>query len=162
VKLPLPLAVLIALCAATGSREPRHRAKLPRLAARQPATSSPEAVVADEYALERQIARVRDMSATYDEAISRLKKAVNECESLVPRLLEGKVLEVVVPTVCISIGRDDGVREGTEFGIYRNGRPIGKLAVDQVELRRAWGRLTRWIDEPQISDDVTNSVLLTD
>jgi hypothetical protein len=56
-------------------------------------------------------------------------------------LIEGRVVGVLNGVVMISVGSDDGVREGYEFTVYRGDRYLCKIRIDKAFPDQAAGEI---------------------
>jgi antitoxin (DNA-binding transcriptional repressor) of toxin-antitoxin stability system len=90
------------------------------------------------------------------EALARL--------ALAPRRpLQGKVSAVAVEIglVVLSLGTEDGVREGEEFTVYRDGDFVAKIGVDRADRKWSAGKITLKKSDPRVGDDVSNHLLVS-
>jgi len=78
------------------------------------------------------------------------------------RTLEGKATAVAteIGLVVISIGKDDGVREGDEFTVFRGGDFVAKVAIDRTDLKWSGGKVVLKKTDPRPGDDVSNHVFV--
>jgi hypothetical protein len=95
-----------------------------------------------------------------DETIAALKARGVDLTLTSGPALDGKVkaYEPSVGLVVISIGGDDGVKEGNEFTIYRQGQFIAKITIERVTRTWSAGRVGLKKEDPRLADDVTNSI----
>jgi hypothetical protein len=78
--------------------------------------------------------------------------------------LRGKVTAVAeeIGLVVVSIGKDDGVREGDELSIGREGEFVGKAVVDRADRRWSAAKLGAKSSSPRVGDDVGSGGLFTE
>jgi hypothetical protein len=87
-------------------------------------------------------------SSTYfqakaEMAESALKTAgITDFDDVPPADLKGVVLEVGSnQSVVVSIGKDDGLREGHKLEVYRSGQYLGRIQIGLVEDDKATGQI---------------------
>jgi len=99
--------------------------------------------------------------------IEEVKRAAKDAPSVVigpaAPVLEGKVTAAAndVGLVILSLGRDDGVREGDEFTVHRDSAFVAKVVVDKVDKKWCSCRVLLKKSDPRVSDDVSNRILKT-
>lgn len=119
--------------------------------------------------LSKDLASLEDNHQALAREKSRLQEIMAELSKrgVTTDLNPGKIIEAKVTAVdanlglvIISVGRDDGVLEGTEYTIYRGSSFIAKIAIDKVDRKWSAARVTlKTKEDPRVSDDVTNNVL---
>ncbi len=77
------------------------------------------------------------------------------------KAIEGRVSSVGDGCTVLSIGASDGVEDGNEFTIYRDGGFVAKIAVNRVEAAWCSGRVTLMKEVPRVGDDASNSIFVT-
>jgi predicted nucleic acid-binding Zn-ribbon protein len=94
-----------------------------------------------------QVAKLQE-SATYfqaksDAQESALKTAgIKDPDDVPPADLKGEVLAVnAKQQVVISVGKDDGLREGHRLDVYRTGQYLGKIQIQSVKDDQAVGQI---------------------
>ena len=70
-------------------------------------------------------------------------------------LIEGRVVGILNGVVMISVGSDDGVREGYEFTVYRGDRYLCKIRIDKAFPDQAAGEILPDSLRPDASADDT-------
>jgi myosin heavy subunit len=99
-----------------------------------------------------------------EEVIAMLQlRGVDTSNAPPLKALEGRVTacDDSIGMVVISIGKDDGVLEGNEFTVYRNGQFIAKVTINKVDRKWAAGRVTLKKDAPRVSDEVSNTIFIS-
>jgi len=99
-----------------------------------------------------------------EEVIAMLQlRGVDTSNAPPLKALEGRVTacDDSIGMVVISIGKDDGVLEGNEFTVYRAGQFIAKVTINKVDRKWAAGRVTLKKDAPRVSDEVSNSIFIS-
>ena len=66
---------------------------------------------------------------------------ITDPEDVPPSDLKGVVLAVNEQSVEVSVGRDDGLREGHTLDIYRNGSYLGRIQLRSVEDDKSVGKI---------------------
>ena len=66
---------------------------------------------------------------------------VTDPEDVPPSDLKGVVLAVGTDQVEVSLGRDDGLREGHMLDIYRNGSYLGRIQIRTVADDKSVGKI---------------------
>lgn len=81
--------------------------------------------------------------AKAETAESALKTAgITVFEDVPPADLKGQVLSVDNnQSVVVSIGKDDGLREGHKLEVYRSGQYLGRIQIRRVEDDKATGQI---------------------
>jgi len=83
-------------------------------------------------------------TAKYKEAISRLEIPVDQVVNDVPHRVDGIVNKIGKDELIeISLGSDDGIREGYELDVYRPGQYVGRVRVTKVTKNSAVARILR-------------------
>jgi hypothetical protein len=79
------------------------------------------------------------------------------------KALEAKVTAVAneIGLVVISIGRDDGVLEGDEFTVYRDGDFVAKIEIDRSDRKWSAGKVVLKRTEPRVADNVSNHIFVS-
>jgi predicted nucleic acid-binding Zn-ribbon protein len=96
--------------------------------------------------LQIEIDNLRDQSTRY-QAMAEVRGAalaaagVTDPQDVPPSDLKGVVLAVNEQSVEVSIGRDDGLREGHMLDIYRNGSYLGRIQLRVVENDKSVGKI---------------------
>jgi hypothetical protein len=69
---------------------------------------------------------------------------------------EAKITAIAneIGLVVLSIGFDDGVREGRIYTVVRGGEPIGTVKIDRVDAKWSAGKLTSRSAELRVGDEV--------
>jgi hypothetical protein len=77
--------------------------------------------------------------------------------------LDGKVTAVAdgIGLVVISLGRDDGVAEGDEFTVYREGDFVARILVDRTDRKWSAGKVILKKSDPKVGDDASNHILVS-
>jgi hypothetical protein len=80
-----------------------------------------------------------------------------------PKALEGKVTAVAneIGLVVVSIGAEDGVKEGDEFTVYRNGDFVSKIRIDRTDRKWCTGKVVLKKDDPRVMDAVSNHIYVS-
>jgi len=76
------------------------------------------------------------------------------------KVITGKVTAVAdeIGLVVLSVGGDDGVREGGEFTVYRGGDFVAKVVVDRVDRKWSAAKIVLKKQDPRVADQVSNAV----
>jgi predicted nucleic acid-binding Zn-ribbon protein len=97
--------------------------------------------------LQIEIDNLRDQSTRY-QAMAEVRGAalaaagITDPEDVPPSDLKGTVLAVGDDqSVEVSVGRDDGLREGHTLDIYRNGSYLGRIQLRTVENDKSVGKI---------------------
>jgi predicted nucleic acid-binding Zn-ribbon protein len=96
--------------------------------------------------LQSEIDSLRDQSTKY-QAMAEVRGAalaaagVTDPEDVPPSDLKGVVLAVGTDQVEVSLGRDDGLREGHMLDIYRNGSYLGRIQIRTVADDKSVGKI---------------------
>ncbi|MBM3964648.1 MAG: hypothetical protein FJ308_06210 [Planctomycetes bacterium] len=96
--------------------------------------------------LQAEIDSLRDQSTKY-QAMAEVRGAalaaagVTDPEDVPPSDLKGVVLAVGTDQVEVSLGRDDGLREGHMLDIYRNGSYLGRIQIRTVADDKSVGKI---------------------
>ncbi|MFO0012022.1 MAG: hypothetical protein ACK553_04700 [Planctomycetota bacterium] len=96
--------------------------------------------------LQIEIDNLRDQSTRY-QAMAEVRGAalaaagITDPEDVPPSDLKGVVLAVNEQSVEVSVGRDDGLREGHMLDIYRNGSYLGRIQLRSVEDDKSVGKI---------------------
>jgi hypothetical protein len=74
------------------------------------------------------------------------------------KVIVGKVTEVAneIGLVVISVGTEDGVREGDQFTVYRGRDFVSKIVIEKVDHKWAAGKVVLKKVEPRQEDAVSN------
>jgi beta-lactamase regulating signal transducer with metallopeptidase domain len=74
-----------------------------------------------------------------------------------PPPLRGKVTGVNLETgtVMISIGTDQGVVQGQEFTVYRDGNFVAKIVIDRADLAESAGKIVLRKEVPRVGDEAS-------
>jgi hypothetical protein len=77
--------------------------------------------------------------------------------------IEGKVTAIAneIGLVVVSVGKDDGVREGDEFTIYRSGDFVAKIKIDRCDRNWSAGKIILKKGDPRVADAVSNHILVS-
>jgi hypothetical protein len=96
----------------------------------------------------KEIAELKLKLKGYEEQIGKLP------EILVAPAIDGTVTGVSANynLVMLSVGRDDHVKEGYEFTIYRNGEYVAKIVVDRVEKDHCTGYAKKGVQKAPIRE----------
>jgi len=76
----------------------------------------------------------------------------DELVSHIPPKVEGVVLGVGKDLIEISIGRDDGLREGHSLDVYRGNTYLGRMVIRDTAPDRAVGQMIREMQRGQIKE----------
>jgi predicted nucleic acid-binding Zn-ribbon protein len=97
--------------------------------------------------LQIEIDNLRDQSTRY-QAMAEVRGAalaaagINDPEDVPPSDLKGVVLAVGDDqSIEVSVGRDDGLREGHTLDIYRNGSYLGRIQLRTVQDDKSVGKI---------------------
>lgn len=97
--------------------------------------------------LQAEVDSLRDQSTRY-QAMAETRSAalaaagITDPDDVPPSDLKGVVLAVGTDqSVEVSIGRDDGIREGHKLDIYRNGSYLGRIQIRTVDDDKAVGKI---------------------
>jgi len=96
--------------------------------------------------LQAEIDSLRDQSTKY-QAMAEVRGAalaaagVTDPDDVPPSDLKGVVLAVGTDQVEVSLGRDDGLREGHMLDIYRNGSYLGRIQIRTVADDKSVGKI---------------------
>jgi predicted nucleic acid-binding Zn-ribbon protein len=96
--------------------------------------------------LQIEIDNLRDQSTRY-QAMAEVRGAalaaagITDPDDVPPSDLKGVVLAVSEQSVEVSVGRDDGLREGHMLDIYRNGSYLGRIQLRSVEDDKSVGKI---------------------
>lgn len=97
--------------------------------------------------LQSEIDSLRDQSTRY-QALAEVRGAalksagITDPDDVPPSDLKGVVLAVGGDqSVEVSIGRDDGIREGHKLDVYRNGSYLGRIEIRSVVEDKAVGKI---------------------
>jgi hypothetical protein len=80
-----------------------------------------------------------------------------------PKALEGRVTAVAneIGLVVLSIGSDDGVKEGDEFAVLRSGDFVAKIKIDRTDRKWCAGKVVLKKDDPRVMDTVSNHLVVS-
>jgi hypothetical protein len=96
--------------------------------------------------LRDQIAQLQKDSTLYqakwETAASALKVAgIKDPDDVPPPGLKGEVLSVGTNQVVVSVGKDDGLREGHYLEVYRGGTYLARIEIQTVQDDKALGKV---------------------
>lgn len=105
-----------------------------------------------------QLARALNDKKLLDAELAFLKKSVEKAVSRGP--LDAKVTAVAneIGLVVLSVGKDDGVREGDEFTVTRAGGEVTKVVIDRVDRKWSAGKVVQKKLDPRVGDDASKRV----
>jgi len=116
--------------------------------------------------LEVQLAHIEDLAKTNEEVRRALAKAqndrkVSETELALVRkaaTLQAKVTAVAgeIGLVVLSAGSDDGVREGDEFTLSRDGAFVAKVVIERVDRKWSAGKVRDRKLDPRVGDEAAS------
>jgi len=77
--------------------------------------------------------------------------------------IEGKVTAIAkeIGLVVLSVGTDDGVREGDEFTIIREGTFIATIRIDRSDRKWCAGKVELKTGEPRVADVASNHIFVS-
>lgn len=112
---------------------------------------------------ESHIALAREKQRLEEIVKASVERGVDMGSITPKKTLEAKVMAVDagLGLVIMSIGKDDGVLEGGEFTVYRGGQFVAKLVIERVDRKHAVGRIVLKKDDPRVSDDVSNAMIIS-
>lgn len=97
--------------------------------------------------LKAQLGQLQDSSTLYqakaEAAAAALKVAgIKDFDDVPPTDLKGEILAVSSnQQVVVSVGRDDGLREGHKLEVYRGGQYLGRIEIRSIKDDQAIGQI---------------------
>ncbi|MHC4606181.1 MAG: hypothetical protein ACYTAF_04525 [Planctomycetota bacterium] len=120
--------------------------------------------------LQKDIAELESYHVSLAREHKRLEEIIEELNRMGVRTdvspkkaLTGRVTAVSndIGLVIISIGKDDDVRAGDEFTVYRNDNFVAKIVIDRVDRRWSAGRVVLKMMDPRVGDSASNHIFVS-
>ena len=125
--------------------------------------------------VEVQLAQIQELTLKIEDYRVQLARALNDRKLLEAELaftkkppekagprvsLDAKVTAVAneIGLVVLSVGKDDGVREGDEFIVSRSGDFVTKAVIDRVDRKWSAGKVVQKKSDPRVGDDASSRV----
>ena len=105
----------------------------------------------------------KDLAKLEEEHVrlARARKAIDDPVRVAPPAGQVTACDSSVNLVVLSIGSDDGVKEGHEFTIHRNGAFVAKVIVNKVDRKWSAAKVTLKKDDPRVADSATRAIAAT-